>query len=129
MHSMSQIPAKLLYTKDHEWLKANDDDTAFVGITDYAQESLGDITFVEFPETGDTLGSGETFGVVESVKAASDLFMPVDAEILETNEAVDSSPELLNEDPYEAGWLLKIKLSDPSQLEGLMSDEAYRAIV
>ena len=126
---MSQIPAKLLYTKDHEWLKASDDGTALVGITDYAQESLGDITFVEFPETGDTFGTGETFGVVESVKAASDLYMPVDAEILEVNEAVDSSPELLNEDPYEGGWLLKIKLSDASQLEGLMSDEAYKGIV
>ena len=126
---MSQIPAQLLYTKDHEWLKANDDGTAIVGITDYAQESLGDITFVEFPDTGETFGSGEIFGVVESVKAASDLYMPVAAEILEINEAVDSSPELLNEDPYEAGWLLKIKLSDVSQLEGLMSDEAYKGIV
>ncbi|MFP4157841.1 MAG: glycine cleavage system protein GcvH [Opitutales bacterium] len=126
---MSEIPSELLYTKDHEWVKASDDGTAFVGITDYAQASLGDITFVEFPETGETLSSGETFGVVESVKAASDLYMPVDAEILEINEAVDAAPELLNEDPYGEGWLLKIKLSDPSQLEALMSDEAYKGIV
>ena len=126
---MSQIPAELLYTKDHEWLKASNDGTAIVGITDYAQESLGDITFVEFPEVGETFGSGETFGVVESVKAASDLYMPVDAEILEINESVDSSPELLNGDPYEAGWLLKIKLTDASQLDGLMDAEAYKGIV
>jgi glycine cleavage system H protein len=126
---MSQIPAELLYTKDHEWLKANDDGTAIVGITDYAQESLGDITFVEFPEVGETFGTGDTFGVVESVKAASDLYMPVDAEILGINEAVDSSPELLNGDPYEAGWLLKIKLSDGSQLDELMKPEAYEGIV
>ncbi len=129
MPDMSQIPAELLYTKDHEWLKASDDGTAIVGITDYAQESLGDITFVEFPEVGETFGTGETFGVVESVKAASDLYMPVDAEILEVNEAVDSSPELLNGDPYEAGWLLKIKLSDGSQLDELMKAEAYEGIV
>jgi glycine cleavage system H protein len=126
---MSQIPSELLYTKDHEWVKASEDGTAIVGITDYAQESLGDITFVEFPEAGETVGSGETFGVVESVKAASDLYMPVDAEIIEINEAVDVSPELLNEDPYGKGWLLKIKLSDVSQLEELMRDEAYRGIV
>jgi glycine cleavage system H protein len=126
---MSKIPADLLYTKDHEWLKVSDDGTATVGITDYAQESLGDITFVEFPDVGESFGSGDTFGVVESVKAASDLYMPVDAEILEVNDAVDASPELLNEDPYEAGWLLKIKLSDASQLDDLMNDEAYKAIV
>ncbi|MFU8849052.1 MAG: glycine cleavage system protein GcvH [Opitutales bacterium] len=126
---MSHVPADLLYTKDHEWVKVHDDGTATVGITDYAQESLGDITFVEFPDSGDAYSSGDTFGVVESVKAASDLFMPVDAEVIEINEEVDASPELLNQDPYEGGWLLKIKLQDPSQLEGLLNAEAYQGII
>ena len=126
---MSQIPAELLYTKDHEWLKIHDDDTATVGTTDYAQESLGDITFVEFPEEGDTFSPGDTFGVVESVKAASDLFMPVDAEVVEVNEEVDAAPELLNQEPYEGGWLLKIKLQNPSQLDELLKADAYQGIV
>lgn len=126
---MSNVPADLLYTKDHEWLKVHDDGTATVGITDYAQESLGDITFVEFPEVGDSFSSEDTFGVVESVKAASDLFMPLDAEVIEINEEADSSPELLNQDPYAAGWLLKIKLEDPSQLDGLLNADAYTGII
>jgi glycine cleavage system H protein len=122
-------PVDLLYTKEHEWLKIHEDGTATIGITDYAQESLGDITFVEFPDDGETYSSGDTFGVVESVKAASDLFMPVDAEVIEVNEAVDTNPELLNQDPYESGWLLKVKLQDPSQLDALLKAEAYQAII
>ena len=97
---MSQLPENLYYTSDHEWLRLNDDGTAVVGITDYAQESLGDITFVEFPDVGASFEKGDTFGVVESVKAASDLYMPVDAEVLEVNEEADSSPELVNQEPY-----------------------------
>ena len=126
---MSKVPTDLLYTKDHEWVKVHDDGTATIGITDYAQESLGDITFVEFPQDGESFSSGDTFGVVESVKAASDLFMPVDAEVTEINDEVDASPELLNQDPYEAGWLLKIKLQDPSQLEDLLKADAYSGII
>jgi glycine cleavage system H protein len=126
---MSDIPAHFLYTKDHEWLKVHEDGTATVGITDYAQESLGDITFVEFPQVGESFSRGDTFGVVESVKAASDLYMPVDAEILEFNDEVDAAPELLNQDPYEAGWLIKIKLSDPAQLDELLKAEAYEGII
>jgi glycine cleavage system H protein len=126
---MSNIPADLLYTNDHEWLKVHDDGTATVGITDYAQESLGDITFVEFPQVGQTFSSGDTFGVVESVKAASDLYMPVDGEVMEVNEGVDAGPEVLNQDPYEAGWLIKVKLSDASQLEALLKADAYAGIV
>ena len=126
---MSNIPEDLYYTKDHEWIKTHDDGTATVGITDYAQESLGDITFVEFPQDGESFSTGDTFGVVESVKAASDLFMPVDAEVVEINESVDSAPELLNQDPYGAGWLLKIKLQDRSQLDGLLKADAYQDIV
>lgn len=126
---MSQVPEALLYTKDHEWIQLHDDGSATVGITDYAQESLGDITFVEFPEVGESFASGDTFGVVESVKAASDLFMPLDAEVLEVNEDVDSEPELLNQDPYQKGWLLKIKLSDSTQVDGLLKAAAYSELI
>lgn len=126
---MSQVPEALLYTKDHEWIQLHDDGSATVGITDYAQESLGDITFVEFPEVGESFASGDTFGVVESVKAASDLFMPIDAEVIEVNEDVDSEPELLNQDPYEKGWLLKIKLTDSSQVETLLKAAAYSELI
>ena len=126
---MSELPADLLYTKDHEWVKMNDDGTATVGITDYAQESLGDITFVEFPEVGATLESGDTFGVVESVKAASDLYMPLSGEIAEINEAVDDAPELVNQEAFTAGWLLKIRLSDASQVADLLKPEAYSELI
>lgn len=126
---MSQVPEALLYTKDHEWIQLHEDGTATVGITDYAQESLGDITFVEFPEVGESFSSGDTFGVVESVKAASDLFMPLDAEVLEINEEVDSEPELLNSDPYQKGWLLKIRLSEVSQAESLLKADAYSGLI
>ena len=107
---MSQVPEALFYTKDHEWIQLHEDSTATVGVTDYAQESLGDITFVEFPLVGESLKRGDTFGVVESVKAASDLYMPLDAEVLEINGEVDAEPELLNSDPYQKGWLLKLSL-------------------
>ncbi len=126
---MSQVLEALLYTKDHEWIQVHADGTATVGITDYAQESLGDITFVEFPAVGDSFNVGETFGVVESVKAASDLFMPVDAEVIEINEEVDSEPELLNSDPYQKGWLLKMRLNDASQTQTLLKADAYSELV
>ena len=126
---MSQIPEALLYTKDHEWIQLHQDGTATVGITDYAQESLGDITFVEFPMAGESFKTGDTFGVVESVKAASDLYMPLDAEVLEVNDQVDAEPELLNSDPYQKGWLLKIRLTDASQVEALLKADAYSGII
>ncbi len=126
---MSQIPEALLYTKDHEWIQLHDDSTATVGITDYAQESLGDITFVEFPSAGESFNRGDTFGVVESVKAASDLYMPLDAEVLEVNDEVDAEPELLNNDPYQKGWLLKIRPIDPSQVVALLKADAYAGII
>lgn len=126
---MSQVLESLLYTKDHEWIQIHSDGTATVGVTDYAQESLGDITFVEFPSVGETFSAGDTFGVVESVKAASDLFMPVDAEVIEINVEVDSEPELLNSDPYEKGWLLKIRLSDDSQVDALLKADAYSELI
>ena len=126
---MSQVPEALLYTKDHEWIQLHEDNTATVGITDYAQESLGDITFVEFPTAGESFNRGDTFGVVESVKAASDLYMPLDAEVLEVNDEVDSEPELLNSDPYQQGWLLKIRLTDTSQIEALLKADTYAGII
>ena len=126
---MSELPSDLLYTADHEWIKVHEDGSATVGITDYAQESLGDITFVEFPELGATFAKGETFGVVESVKAASDLYMPVSAEILEVNEAVDAAPELVNQEAFAAGWLLKIKLTDPDQVADLLKPADYQELI
>ena len=126
---MSQIPEALLYTKDHEWIQLHEDSTATVGITDYAQENLGDITFVEFPLAGESLKRGDTFGVVESVKDASDRYMPLDAEVLEVNDEVDAEPELLNSDPYQKGWLLKIRLIDPSQVLALLKADAYAGII
>ena len=126
---MSQIPEALLYTKDHEWIQLHQDGTATVGITDYAQESLGDITFVEFPLAGESFNTGDTFGVIESVKAASDLYMPLDAEVLEVNDEVDAEPELLNSDPYQKGWLLKIRLTDASQVKALLKADAYAGII
>jgi len=120
-----RVPSDLSYTQDHEWLRIDAEGNAVVGITDYAQNSLGDITYVEVPEVGQTFNAGETFGVVESVKAASDLFMPVDGEILAINEGLDEAPEQINQSPYEAGWVIKIKPGSPDQLSALLSPEAY----
>lgn len=125
---MSQIPENLHYTKDHEWIALHDDGTATIGITDYAQESLGDVTFVEIPAPGSTFAAGEAFGVVESVKAASDLYMPVAGEVLETNQELESAPETLNSDPYGKGWLLRIKLADENRGH-LLDAAAYAALV
>ena len=125
---MSKLPEDLLYTKNHEWIRLQDDGTAVIGITDYAQESLGDITFIEFPEVGATFESDDVFGVVESVKAASDLYMPVGGEVVEINEAVNAEPELVNQDAFSKGWLLKIRLNDKSQIERLMKPDEYASI-
>ena len=126
---MSSIPADLKYTKDHEWLQIQEDNVATIGITDHAQDSLGDITFVELPDAGANLDAGETFGVVESVKAASDLFMPVGGEILEINETLLDSPELVNDSPYSEGWMIKIRIEDSSVTNELLTSEAYQDIV
>jgi glycine cleavage system H protein len=122
---MSEIKDGLLYTKEDEWLKV-DGDEATVGITDYAQDALSDIVYLELPNEGDFFGIGETFGVVESVKAAADLYMPVSGDITAVNEPLIDTPEALNKDPYGA-WLVKIKLSAPAELEKLMDADAYRA--
>jgi len=123
------IPAELKYTKDHEWVRLEDDDTIVVGITDFAQGELGDIVFVEIETTGESFDREETFGSVEAVKTVSDLFMPVSGEVLEFNEEIESSPELVNSDPYGKGWMVKIKLSDSSELDDLLSADAYQDLI
>jgi glycine cleavage system H protein len=122
---MSNIPADLRYAKSHEWLKVAPDGTALVGITDYAQNSLGDITFAQLPKVGVTLKAGETFGVVESVKAASDVYAPVAGTVLEVNKALDANPEKINQAPYTDAWIMKLKLANPADAVGLLSAEDY----
>lgn len=122
------IPDNLKYTKDHEWVSV-EGDVATVGVTDFAQGELGDIVYVEIESEGETLEQEEVFGSVEAVKTVSDLFMPLSGEIIEFNEELEAAPETVNSDPYEGGWMIKIRLSDPSQLEGLMDAEAYKKLI
>jgi len=120
------IPENLKYTQDHEWLKL-EGDLAYVGITDHAQHELGDIVFIEVETVGETLGKGEPFGTIEAVKTVSDMFMPVGGEVLEFNEALTTKPEILNQDPYNNGWVIKIKISDPSEIGELLDAAGYSA--
>ncbi|ANQ50762.1 glycine cleavage system protein GcvH [Flammeovirga sp. MY04] len=120
------FPAELKYTKDHEWVRV-EGEFAYVGITEFAQSELGDIVFVDITAEGEEVEEGEVFGSVEAVKTVSDLFMPVAGEVVEINEAIDAAPELVNSDPYGEGWMIKIKLNDPAEVEGLMTSEAYQA--
>jgi len=122
------IPANLKYTKDHEWVKI-EGDIATVGVTDFAQSELGDIVFVEVETEGETLDQEEVFGTIEAVKTVSDLFMPLSGEIIEFNTEIEATPELVNTDPYGAGWMVKVKISDASQAEELLDAEAYTALV
>ena len=122
---MSNVPANLRYAKSHEWLRPEADGTATIGITDYAQASLGDITYVQLPKVGATLKAGETFGVVESVKAASDLYAPAAGTVVAVNSALDSAPETLNTAPYDGAWMMKIKLANPADAAGLLDAAAY----
>ena len=122
------IPAELKYTKDHEWVKI-EGDVAIVGITDFAQSELGDIVYVEVDTLDETLDREAIFGTVEAVKTVSDLFSPLSGEIVEFNEALEDEPEKVNSDPYGDGWMVKIKFSDASQLEDLLSDAAYKEII
>jgi len=126
---MSNIPSDLKYVKSHEWLKAAADGTVLVGITDYAQNSLGDITFVQLPKVGAVLKAGETFGVVESVKAASDVYAPVAGTVLEINKSLDANPEKVNQTPYTDGWMLKLKLANPAEAGALLSPEDYGKVI
>ncbi len=122
------IPVDLKYTNDHEWIRV-DGDIAYVGVTDYAQGELGDIVFIEVETVGETIGEGETFGSIEAVKTVSDLLMPVTSEVIEFNSALNSSPELINKDPYGDGWIVKVKIEDASQLKNLMDAEAYKDLI
>lgn len=122
------IPATLKYTKDHEWVIV-DGDIATVGVTDFAQSELGDIVFVEVETEGETLDKEEVFGTIEAVKTVSDLFMPISGEIIEFNKDLERNPESVNSDPYGAGWMIKVKISDPSELEALLDSEGYKAVI
>lgn len=122
------IPADLRYSKEHEWVRV-EGDIATIGISDFAQGELGDIVFVEVETQGDTIEKDEVFGSIEAVKTVSDLFMPVGGEVLEFNESIESEPEKVNSDPYGEGWIIKIKMSDPSELEALMDASAYEEMV
>jgi glycine cleavage system H protein len=122
------IPAGLKYTQDHEWVRV-EGETAIVGITDFAQGELGDVVFVEIETEGDTLEKGETFGTVEAVKTVSDLFMPVGGEIVEINPALADEPELVNKDPYNKGWMIKVKINDAAELGDLLSAEDYKKML
>jgi glycine cleavage system H protein len=121
------FPANLKYTEDHEWVKV-EGDVATIGITEFAQGELGDIVFVEIETVGQTLNAHEIFGTVEAVKTVSDLFLPVSGEIIEKNEGLDNDPQNVNEDPYGKGWMIKVKMSNPSEVEALLSADDYAAI-
>jgi glycine cleavage system H protein len=122
------VPEKLLYTKDHEWLRV-EGKTGYVGITDFAQGELGDVVFIEIETLGETLKNEEVFGTIEAVKTVSDMFMPVSGEILEVNPALEESPDVVNKDPYGKGWMVKISITNPSEVNDLLSAEKYKAIL
>jgi len=122
------VPSELKYTKDHEWIRV-EGDTVTVGITDYAQGELGDIVFIEIETEGETLDAEEVFGTVEAVKTVSDLFMPIAGEVIAFNESLEDAPETVNNDPYGEGWMIKIKVSDPTSLDSLMTAEEYQSEV
>jgi len=126
---MSQVPEDLKYTRNHEWARAEADGTVTVGITDHAQETLGDLVFVEPPEEGTEVRAEEACAVVESVKAASDVYSPIGGEVIQGNEALGDSPELVNSDPYGEGWILQIRPADPSELDNLLDAAAYQELV
>jgi glycine cleavage system H protein len=121
------IPADLRYSSDHEWIRV-DGSIVTIGITEYAQDALGDVVFVEIPDAGRSVAAGESFSEVESTKSVSDIYAPVTGSVTEVNDALEAAPELLNSDPYGAGWICRIEVSDPGELDGLMDADAYRAL-
>lgn len=125
---MSEIPGDLKFQKSHEWVRVEQDGTVTVGISDHAQSSLGDLVYVELPEVGSSVQVGNGTAVVESVKAASDIYAPVSGEIIAVNEVLNDKPETINEDPYEGGWIFKVKLSDKSELDGLLTADEYAEV-
>ena len=122
------FPQNINYTKDHEWIRV-EGEFGWIGITDYAQSELGDIVFVELPKAGTKIEQGKSFGTIEAVKAVSDLYAPVNGEVVELNKEVQDSPEVVNKEPYERGWMLKIKIENPAQLNGLLDAESYKKLV
>ena len=126
---MSNVPGDLRYTKSHEWVRTLPDGSVEIGITDHAQQALGDMVFVEVPETGRQVATGDAFAVVESVKAASDVYSPLAGEVLAGNDALAAQPELVNQDPYGEAWFVRISLQDPAELDELMDAEAYKAFI
>ncbi len=122
------VPANLKYTKDHEWLKV-DGEEAYIGITDHAQHELGDIVFIEVETEGETLGKHESFGTIEAVKTVSDMFMPVGGEVLEFNGELTTTPELINQDPYDKGWVIKIRMTDSGEMADLLDAAQYTALI
>ncbi len=122
------IPGNLKYTPDHEWIR-QEGDTAVIGITDYAQGELGDIVYIEIETQGETFNKGDAFGTIEAVKTVSDMYMPVSGEVTEVNEALEDTPELVNKDAYGDGWLIRIKIQDPSELDALESPDSYKKII
>ena len=122
------VPVNLLYTKDHEWLRV-EGNFGYVGVTDFAQGELGDVVFIEIETVGETLKKEEVFGTIEAVKTVSDMFMPVSGEILEMNSALEESPDVVNKDPYGKGWMVKIKITNPSEINDLLTAEKYTALL
>ncbi len=122
------IPAELKYTTDHEWIRVEGDEIV-VGVTEFAQGELGDVVFIEIETEGETLSKGDTFGTIEAVKTVSDLYMPVDGEVVKVNPALEDTPELINSEPFEGGWMIRIKLGDLSQLDDLITADAYKALI
>jgi glycine cleavage system H protein len=122
------VPANLKYTKEHEWIRL-EGEVAYVGITDYAQSELGEIVFVEIETVGESLSEGEVFGTVEAVKTVSDLYLPIDGKILEFNEELEDAPELVNDDPYNEGWMIKVEVTDITQIDHLLSASEYEALI
>jgi glycine cleavage system H protein len=122
------VPGNLLYTKDHEWLRV-EGNIGYVGVTDFAQGELGDIVFIEIETVGETLGKEEVFGTIEAVKTVSDMFMPLSGEIIEVNPELDANPAVVNKDPYGKGWMVKIKITNPAELAGLLTPDKYKAIL
>jgi glycine cleavage system H protein len=122
------VPQNLKFTQDHEWIRV-EGDVAFVGVTDYAQSNLGDIVFLEIETVGETLGKGDAFGNIEAVKAVEELYMPVGGEVLEVNPALETSPEVVNKDPYGEGWMVKIKVSDSAEVDALLDAAAYTKLI
>ena len=125
---MSETPTDLRYRESHEWVRVEEDNVVFVGISDHAQEALGDMVFIELPEPGTVYAQGDACAVVESVKAASDAYAPLSGEVMEVNTALEDEPELVNTDPYGDGWLFSMSISDPAELDGLLTADAYEAL-